>query len=170
MQSELDSEETIEFIYNTNNIETLYSNFNAEIKEIYIKLKINIENQYHEPRFRDILFRKATEFFRNNNPHKMSYVSLISPENMSVGMNTYDFWNRYSHDKIFTSYSIEIKLIVYKNLINDYKFIPIDNYKEIMDKIVQECDQNKIKHIKEKEKKTTELEASIIFDYIQNYL
>jgi hypothetical protein len=170
MMSEVDTEDTIELIYNTDNIETLYSNFNGEIKEIYITLKIYIENEYHEPRFRDILFRKATEFFRNNNPHKISYVSLISPENLNIGMNSYDFWNRYYQDKIFTSYSIEIKLIVYQNLMVDYKFIPIDNRKEIMDKIVEECDQNKLKYITEKEKKTTKLEASIIFDYIQNYL
>ena len=173
----MDIENTFIITFTTNNIETLYSHFNGHIRDIEIKLQIKVGNELNEsnescnPMFREILFRKATEFFTYNNPHKLSSVIMISPYNC-VNNDNYNFWNKYAHETIITSYSIEIKLVVYENSILESKSISksksklelVKNYKEIMESVVEECDQKKLKYIESK------TEPDIYFDYNLNYM
>lgn len=164
----MDIENTFIITFTTNNIETLYSHFNGHIRDIEITLKIKVDNESNEscnPRFREILFRKATEFFRYNNPHKLLSVVMFSPYHIE-NMDNYNFWNKYAHETIITSYSIEIKLVVFKNSILEHqpKLELVENYNEIMQSVVEECDQKKLKYIESK------TEPDIYFDYNLNYM
>ncbi len=162
--------ETIKF--KTDNIDLLYSKYNGTIKNIKITINIKIEDTEYPNRFRHALFRKAERFFINNNPHELSYVSIISPSNKE-NYSTYDFWNK-NQDNIYTSYEIIIELDVLceitslgsnkPNVYNLGELTKVYNYKELMMNDLNECNNKKDERVRELEDNFKE----IMFNYLDN--